>query len=429
MEKKYKIYRKILMGCLVISLCILFMFLYFDIEGKIPSNIHIFDSSDQQISFGLPVTASIYNDESAVEADAVNSSNIPEGSVHLDLAKDVTMHAGESGQYKMECKLFGVIPIKNVAISVVKQEKLIPAGTPIGIYMKTNGILVIGTGTVKGMDGSEAEPAKYLLKTGDYIESVNSEPVSSKKELIERISECGKDKLYLGIRRNEEEFPVKVNAVECSPGEYKIGVWVRDNTQGIGTLTYLKEDGEFGALGHGINDVDTAGLMELYDGALYRTQIVSIVKGTTGSPGELTGVINYNEDNVLGEITENTVKGIFGIANQALRDEVSQAEQPLEIGLKQEIQIGKANILSTVDGTTRSYEIEITKVDYTPSTINKGIVFQVTDDTLLEETGGIVQGMSGSPIIQNGKIIGAVTHVFVQDATKGFGIFIEEMIQ
>lgn len=430
MNKRIIIYRKILIGCTFLTMCVLFFYLYLESFSRIPSNIHIFEGQEQSIRFRVPVKGQLYSD--AYDADAVaaggfTKSNIPENSIHIDFQKDLVLYSEKNGSYTMDCKLFGLIPMKTVKVSVIDDKSLIPAGIPIGIYMKTDGILVIGTGTVKGMDGMEYEPAQYLLKSGDYITSVNDREINSKTELMELLCGSGKQEAVLGIRRDGDEFKVRVRAVETMPGEYKLGIWVRDNTQGIGTLTYMKEDGEFGALGHGINDADTANLMELYGGTLYQTEILSIVKGKTGTPGELTGVINYRDECVLGEITENTFGGIFGVGNEELKREVTW--EALPVGLKQNIKTGPASIISTVNGVRREYKIDITKVDFTPQSVNKGIVFKVTDAELLELTGGIVQGMSGSPIIQDGRIVGAVTHVFVQDSTKGFGIFIENMLE
>ncbi|MDD3413537.1 MAG: SpoIVB peptidase [Lachnospiraceae bacterium] len=425
MNKKEIAYRRILIGCIGFSLCILLSFLYFDTLNRVPSEIKIFGGQEQNLNLFVPVSGELYAD--SVEAGDFTKSNIPSDSLHINLQKNVVFYSKSNGTYKMECKLFGFIPMKTVQVSVIEDTTLTPGGIPIGIYMKTNGILVIGTGTVKGIDGMDQEPAKYLLSTGDYIESVDGIFINSKSQLIEELNESDGKEVILGIRRNNEELRVKIFPAQTAPEEYKIGIWVRDNTQGIGTLTYINSEGEFGALGHGINDVDTTGLMELYGGNLYNTQILSVVKGTSGSPGELSGVINYNKENILGEITQNTSGGIFGKGNEKLQSEVEK--EALPIGLKQDIKIGDAVIRSYIEGEAKDYQIEILKVDYNPQSINKGIIFKVTDKELIQLTGGIVQGMSGSPILQDGKIIGAVTHVFVQDSTKGFGIFIESMLE
>ena len=195
----------------------------------------------------------------------------------------------------------------------------------------------------------------------------------------------------------------------------------------MGTLTFLTEDGQFGALGHGVNDVDTGTLLELSEGKLYDANIVEIKKGEKGSPGELSGLIRYRTDLECGELLKNTSSGIFGKAAKRLSEKVPQ--ERIQVGYKQEIELGEAYIRSSVSGSLKDYRVEIREVHGKSTDVNKGIVLQVTDPELLELTGGIVQGMSGSPILQNGKIIGAVTHVFVQDSTKGFGIFIENMLE
>lgn len=192
-------------------------------------------------------------------------------------------------------------------------------------------------------------------------------------------------------------------------------------------MTFVDERGNFGALGHGINDVDTSALMELDEGLLYHTNIISIKKGTNGSPGELTGMISYSEKNVIGTIRDNTSAGIFGSCDISKMDSLKDARM-LPIGLKQEIRLGDAQILCTVGDEKEYYGIEITEVRLDHDNVNRGIVIKITDPELLSLTGGIVQGMSGSPIIQDGKLIGAVTHVLVQDSTRGYGIFIENML-
>ena len=196
---------------------------------------------------------------------------------------------------------------------------------------------------------------------------------------------------------------------------------------GGGTLTYTGRNGNYGALGHGVSDADTSTLIDMSSGLLYETNIIGIVKGVRGTPGELTGVINYSNQYCIGSVTQNEPTGVYGKI-----DDIPQGlekEKEVEVGYKQEISVGKANIISTVDGERKEYEIEITGVNYNTREANKGIEFRVTDEELLEVTGGIVQGMSGSPIIQNGKWIGAVTHVFVQDPAKGYGIFAEKMLE
>ncbi len=210
--------------------------------------------------------------------------------------------------------------------------------------------------------------------------------------------------------------------------EYKLGIWVRDNTQGIGTLTYVEEDGSYGALGHGISDTDTGELLDIAGGELYQAQIVVCpLKGTKGNPGELSGYIDYDDSKRIGTIDSNTQKGIFGSVGDGCMYKLPLTS--MEVGYKQEVETGEAQILAELEGEVKAYQVNITDIYRDQADTNKAFAIQVTDPELLAATGGIVQGMSGSPIVQNGKLIGAVTHVFVQDSTKGYGIFIEKMLE
>lgn len=201
---------------------------------------------------------------------------------------------------------------------------------------------------------------------------------------------------------------------------------MRDNAQGVGTLTFVDEWGNFGALGHGISDVDTSTLLTVKSGTLYETEIIAIRKGSDGNPGEMTGLIEYADKNILGEIQENTSQGIYGVCNEKLAQIVSG--EALPIALKQEIHTGAAQILCSVEGEPKYYDVEIREIYLEQENVNRGILLTVTDPELLAYTGGIIQGMSGAPIIQDGRLIGAVTHVLVQDSTSGYGIFIENML-
>ena len=327
----------------------------------------------------------------------------------------------------MQVKLFGILPFKQVGIRVIEDRELIPVGVPIGIYVKTEGVLVVGTGEFASQGAGKVSPAKNILKSGDYVIKLNGTEVTGKDDFITRIENCGGEQQILTIRRDAETYDVRIKPERDRTGKYKIGVWVRDNAQGVGTMTYIDENGNFGALGHGINDVDTSTLMEMNDGTLYQTEIISIRKGAAGQPGEMTGMIVYSDDRILGDITSNSIRGIFGKCNQKAL--ALGTEEALPIGLKQEIEKGPAQILCTVDGTTRYYGIEITEIHLDHDNVNRGIELRVTDPELLSVTGGIVQGMSGAPIIQKGKFVGAVTHVLVQDSTRGYGIFIENMLE
>ena len=349
---------------------------------KIPASIRIKAGSEQELSLNVPVMGEIYSPYREKE------EVIP-----VNLSRPVTVMANRMQEYTMDVKLFGVIPFKTVNVQVIPDKMLVPAGVPIGIYIKTDGILVIAQGDFEGMDHTRKEPAKHLLQAGDYILKADEQEVASKADFTKKISESGGRDMVLTIRREEEIFDIKVHPEQNVNGEYKLGIWIRDNAQGVGTMTYLDEDASFGALGHGINDTDTALLMEVKGGSLYKTEIIAIKKGQGGTPGELTGVIDYNLSNKIGTIDSNSVEGIFGTVDLKGADIVSREAMP--IGLKQDVEPGKAQILCCVDGEKipKSYDVNIKAVHLDHDNINRGIELEVTDAALLEQTGGIVQGM------------------------------------
>ena len=215
--------------------------------------------------------------------------------------------------------------------------------------------------------------------------------------------------------------------MEVSGGLYQLGIWVKDDLAGVGTMTYFDENGSFGALGHGISDSDTGQMLAMGQGYLYHTTVLEISKSAAGEPGEVTGAISYGLKNQIGVIESNLDVGIYGTLNIPSSQRWYYREYP--VGYKQEVEKDEAVVLFAVDGEVRAYHIAIDQIDYHAKEKNKSFVFHVDDPELMEATGGIVQGMSGAPIIQNGKIIGAVTHVFVNDPSRGYGIFIEDMLQ
>lgn len=385
-NRRRKIYRRCLCGALAASCLSLAAVGYYSLYNSIPSVIRIRAGVEQSLDLGLPIKGEV------VSVSEQGKSNIPQGAVTIDLSQPVTLKADSLEQnYQMEVKLFGFLNFKEVGIQVIEDKELIPVGAPIGIYVKTDGLLVIGVGEFEGRDGTGCSPAKYILKSGDYILKLNGEPVSEKDDFIQRIEKSDGQEAVLTVRRGEEIMELKVKPVQNASGAYKLGVWVRDNAQGVGTMTYMDAEGNFGALGHGINDVDTSTLMDMDDGTLYETEIISIKKGVDGDPGEMTGMIVYSENHILGDIYSNSTQGIFGVCNQKAWNLVQ--EEPIPIALKQEIQKGEAQILCTVDGTTRYYDVKITDIHLDHDNINRGIELEVTDPALLSLTGGIIQGM------------------------------------
>ena len=330
-----------------------------------------------------------------------------------------TIDVSDRGSYQIPCSLLGMVQVETV-----EDQWVYVSGTTVGLYMETQGVLIVDTGEITNRNGMIQEPAANIVQPGDYILEVNGKPVSRKKELIAEIENCQGQDVELLVNRKGEEIPLSLAPVLTQEEDYKLGIWVRDNTQGIGTMTYVDEEGKFGALGHGISDTDTGQLLDVSGGELYQAQIVSIIRGTQGVPGELSGYIEYEEEKKIGIIEKNTDIGIFG----QIFPGTQLAKEKVMIGYKQEVKEGKAQLLMQSEGKTEKYDIEITEIYSSQQDTNKSFQIQVTDPELLAKTGGIVQGMSGSPILQDGKLIGAVTHVFVQDSAKGYGIFIENML-
>ena len=394
-------------------------------EHQIPEHFSVAEGEETSFSLDLPLYTTLLSESE--EVILKGDSGIPQDEIRIRPDQEFSLYARKDGNFRLGLKLFGTIPFKEISVNVEDACYAVPCGMPVGIYLKSRGVMVIGTGKVTDENGSEAEPAYGILQSGDYIEAINGEPLSDKEALITSLNRMGESEALLRVRRGGRELELSVDTVKTADGSRKLGAWVRDDTQGIGTMTYLKPDGGFGALGHGISDSDTGRVVEIENGALYETEILGIEKGSAGNPGVMAGVIYYGPGSRLGSVAQNTDCGIFGTAGQAFCDAVGQ--QTMEVGHRQDVKRGKAWIRSCVSGEACDYEIEIQRVDYSPAKENKSLGFQVTDERLLRLTGGIVQGMSGSPILQNGKLVGAVTHVFVQDSTRGYGIFVEDMLK
>lgn len=393
-------------------------------EHQIPEHFSIAEGEEESIVLDLPFYTTILSESEEVVLKG--DSGIPQDEIRIRPDQEFSLYAKKEGQFRLGLKLFGAIPFKQISVDVEDASYAVPCGMPVGIYLKSRGVMVVGTGIVTDENGNEAEPAYGILQSGDYIEAINGQPLSDKEALVTSLNRMGESEALLLVRRAGKELELSVDTVKTEDGSRKLGAWVRDDTQGIGTMTYLKEDGSFGALGHGISDSDTGRVVEIENGALYETEILGIEKGSTGNPGVMAGVIYYGPGSRLGSVDQNTDCGIFGTVDEKFSQKVLQ--QPVEVGHRQDVKKGKAWIRSYVSGSACDYEIEIQRVDYNPARENKSLVFQVTDERLLRLTGGIVQGMSGSPILQDGKLIGAVTHVFVQDSSRGYGIFAEDMM-
>lgn len=423
--RRRAVYRYCLIAAFLISFVTLIFMLYDYIDKQVPNNINLYINDQAEFDFSLPIKAEMEEEVTVLNVD--QSNKVDADKINFDFNEPFTLESNQIGKCKVSLKLFGIFDYKTITVNVIKPKNIIPSGAPVGVYIESDGVLVLGTSTIVGEDGNEYNPAEDKLKSGDYITAMDGCKLDTKEEFIDRIQLAGAKSIKLTVRRNDQSMQVSVVPVRSVDGDYKIGTWIRDNTQGIGTLTYITEDGNFGALGHGITDIDTNQLMEIETGTLYNAKVLDIVPGEDGTPGEVVGMIKTGIGNDIGTIKKNTNQGIFGTINVSNLDISSLKSYP--IGLKQDIHLGKASILTSVEGTIKEYEVEIEKIQLNNKKQNKGLVLKITDEKLLSITNGIVQGMSGSPILQDGKIIGAVTHVFIQDSKMGYGTFIENMIK
>lgn len=325
--------------------------------------------------------------------------------------------------YQGTMMLYHLIPIKAVDVSIVDQTCVVPCGTPFGIKMFTNGVVIVGLADIQTSSGSVNPAAQAGLKIGDVITGVNGKEVNANSEVAKDVENCGGKNLKLSIRRDGAASTVILHPARSeTDGLYKAGLWVRDSTAGIGTLTYYDPSTKsFAGLGHGICDSDTSELMPLLTGDIVPVNINGVTKGLKGKPGELRGY--FAGSNAMGKLTANITDGVYGHLNSA------PAGRAVKVAMKQDVKTGKVKILTTIDGgKPRYYNAEIERIDYRDQVRSKNMVLHITDEKLLTQTGGIVQGMSGSPILQNGKLVGAVTHVFVNDPTRGYGVFAENML-
>lgn len=394
-------------------------------SGMAKSDMFLRLSALAGLAFLIPVTASLYYAGRLADGYYVRQGE----PLHIAAALPITAEpvapaaqAAHTGSAAPEAslRLFGIFPIKTVEMHPTEKIMLIPSGAPFGVRMLMDGIMVIGFGEVAGEEGHCCPALEAGLQEGDIILEVNREALNGTTTFRETATSG--QPMLLTVQRDEQTLETTLYPVySLTDNIYQTGLWVRDSTAGIGTLTYCEpETGCFGGLGHPICDSDTGELIPLGSGEADSVTISGTIRGTAGAPGQLQGY--FSADEPIGTLSCNSRCGIFGQLD-------SIPDTPaVPMALKQEIVLGEAVILTTVSGTEpEAYTVEITSLDYTDDTRN--MVIEVTDERLLDITGGIVQGMSGSPILQDGQLVGAVTHVFVADPTKGYGIFAENMYE
>lgn len=327
-------------------------------------------------------------------------------------------------RYTARLMLYHVVPIKTVNVDVIDDTMLVPCGTPFGIKMFTNGVVIVGTADIQTADGMKNPANESGLHVGDVITAIDGKKVTTNAEVGKIIANANGKAVKLSVKREDQIFTVSLQPVKSeTDATYKAGLWVRDSTAGIGTLTFYNPSTKsYGGLGHGVCDSDTNEIMPLLNGEIVPVTISGVTKGQKGTPGELKGY--FSTDDAMGSLDLNVLQGVYGVMNTAPKG------RAIEVCMKQDIKAGAAQIMTTIDGSgPQLFNVEIEKIDYRDEVQTKNMVLHITDPKLLDATGGIVQGMSGSPILQNGKIIGAVTHVFVNDPTRGYGIFAENMLE
>ena len=333
------------------------------------------------------------------------------------------------GKTTAEVSFLNEITLKNIDVDVLPRTTVIPVGNIAGVKLYTSGVLVVGMSEIEGEDNKKYKPYENTgIKEGDTIIEINQNDISSTEELIKTVNSSQGKNITVKYIHGEETKECSMQPVKTSNNDYKLGLWVRDSAAGVGTVTFYEPSTKtFGALGHGITDIDTNELINIASGEFVTTRILEITKGESGNPGKIQGTVD-NQKNI-GTISKNTQFGIYGSVENLSNLNID-ASKEMEVALRAEIQEGKATILCSLDNQkVQEYEIEIEKIYKENNYDNKSMRIKVTDSRLLEKTGGIIQGMSGSPIIQNGKFVGAVTHVLVNNPKEGYGVFGDIMLK
>ncbi|WP_078545845.1 SpoIVB peptidase [Litchfieldia alkalitelluris] len=384
---------------------------------NIPNQLTLFEGQDYSLDTSLPVSAKIsYGDD--VEAFSSNKED-----------NTLSINGKESGEGTMMLELAGV-PVKKMDVDVLSDFKVIPGGQSIGVKLNTLGVLVVGHHQIETEDGKQSPGEIAGVEVGDIIKEINGKKIEKMSDVTPFVQEAGKtgEPLNLVIARENEEFKTKLIPMkDKNDKSFRIGLYIRDSAAGIGTMTFYHPDTQkYGALGHVISDMDTKKPIVVQDGQIVRSTVTSIHKGSNGEPGEKLARFSSDKE-IIGNITRNSPFGIFGELNKQVNNGIM--DKPIPITLSNQVKEGPAKILTVVENDkVEEFDVEVISSVPQKFPATKGMVVKITDERLLSKTGGIVQGMSGSPIIQDGKLIGAVTHVFVNDPTSGYGVHIEWML-
>ncbi|MCI9564565.1 MAG: SpoIVB peptidase [Eubacterium sp.] len=400
-----RIYKKCLIASILMALLVIIVSGILYVNNHLPNTIFVNSNQVTKYDFSIPVSLEVSNKK------------------NINLSGKNNIYSGEKGDYEGQYKLFGIIALKDAKVKVIDKTYVYPMGLPIGLYLKTQGVMIIEPGSIQNKKGEEVSPAEGKVFAGEYIVKFNDIRISNKAQLLYLISQNKSKEVSLTIKSEVGIRTTVIKPVKAKNGEYMLGIWVRDDSQGIGSMSFIYED-RYYALGHGISDIDTGKLLSSHEGTIYNANIWGVKKGKKGVPGGLCGSIEYNNDNIIGSIESNNNCGINGKIDKPVykRYKINK----MEMALKNEIKKGAAQIQFIVNDKVNRYDIEIMEIN--KNNKEKNMVIKIVDKDLLSKTNGIVQGMSGCPIIQNNKVIGAVTHVMVNDPARGYGIFAENMI-
>ena len=397
---------------------LLILLVYVSNITSIPDNIILFQGEKFNLKtvFGLSFSTKYDN-------------NTKDGYDVLQISTSAQEEEGYNGKVRLSLNLFGKIPVKTIDVNIIENTKVVALGDIVGLKLYTNGVLVVGMSEISGIDNNKYKPyEKTGIREGDMIVKVNKAIVTCTADLLKTINEAEDNEVSLSYVRDGNLEQTSITPVKAEDNSYKIGLWVRDTAAGVGTVSFYEPStGIFAALGHGILDIDTEKLLDISTGDFVTTNIVSIKKGEKGSPGKIQGSIDNQK--VIGEIYKNTELGVYGALKNISALSIN-TNNTIDVALRDEIEIGKANIICTLENDQKEeYEVEIQKIYKNNTWDNKSMVIKVTDKSLIDKTGGIIQGMSGSPIIQNGKLVGVLTHVLVSDPCMGYGVFADMMIK
>ncbi len=397
--------------------------------ASIPNEIRMFEGNSSNLRLTLPAAAQLISSNDAVVHVSQPPSDVT-ASTQQNESSGINVEGVKSGSAEMQLRL-GNLPLKKVKVDVLPDIKVYPGGQSIGVKLNSLGVVVVGHHYIETEEGKVSPGEDAKVKIGDNILRMNGIELNNLEQIGDIVEEAGENNetLELDVLRGKEKHKLRLDPVyDEKEDKYRLGLYIRNSAAGVGTLTfYHPESGAYGALGHVISDMDTKKPIVVGDGNIVHSEVSSIERGQSGQPGEKFAHF-LNDKEVLGDISKNTPFGIFGHMKERIDNGVQ--DEALPIALREEVQEGPAHILTVVEGQeVEKFDVEITDVVEQKFPATKGLVIKVTDPELIDKTGGIVQGMSGSPIIQNGKLVGAVTHVFINDPTSGYGCYIEWMLQ